>query len=450
MVEEKSILKTVLFRDFSKWDVKQFFMKQIKSFYPITFLSELLNEETEKKKLSKFPNEDFGILGISNEEGMFDAYTEKGKNINQPYKIIKNDFIAYNPYRVNVGSIGIKKEHLKNEYISNAYVVFSTKENLLADYLFLLMHTNKFNQLIRDNTTGSVRQTLSFENLGKIAIPVPSISEQKAIVQKYQDIVNEAKRMETQAEVLNETISNELIRLLGITIELKNDKTDSLLTFIKYSKSSRWDVDYILGKHSIDYIFTSKYPIINTRDIILLCQYGSSCKADRNANNTPVLRMNNIQDGEFVVNDLKYLNLSEKDLRTYKLNKGDLLFNRTNSKELVGKAAVFEFEDDYVFASYLIRVVIDSAKANVHYINYIFGSKIIRDQINSISRQITGQANVNAEEMKNFSFPLPPLPVQNEIVEHINQIKAQVKDLRQQAKELREKAKLEFERSVFE
>ena len=49
MVEEKSILKTVLFRDFSKWDVKQFFMKQIKSSYPITFLSELLNEETEKK-----------------------------------------------------------------------------------------------------------------------------------------------------------------------------------------------------------------------------------------------------------------------------------------------------------------------------------------------------------------------------------------------------------------
>ena len=202
MVEEKSILKTILFHNFSKWDVKQFFMKQIKSSYPITFLSELLNEETEKKKLSKFPNEDFGILGISNEEGMFDAYTEKGKNINQPYKIIKNDFIAYNPYRVNVGSIGIKKEHLKNEYISNAYVVFSTKENLLADYLFLLMHTNKFNQLIRDNTTGSVRQTLSFENLGKIAIPVPSIPEQKAIVQKYQDTINEAEKFEKEAEKL--------------------------------------------------------------------------------------------------------------------------------------------------------------------------------------------------------------------------------------------------------
>ncbi|MBP5601887.1 MAG: restriction endonuclease subunit S [Treponema sp.] len=450
MVEQSSILRTVPFKDFSKWDVKRFFIKQIQSSYPVLFLSELLNEETEKKKLSKFPKEVFGILGVSNEVGMFDAYTEMGSNIKQPYKIVKNDFIAYNPYRVNVGSIGIKKASLKNDYISNAYVVFSTKEKLLADYLYLLMHTPRFNQLIRDNTTGSVRQTLSFENLCKIAVPVPTITEQNSILQKYQEIIAQANKLESKAEELSQNISNELINLLGITVGAKSEKNHSVLTFVKYSKCSRWDVDYILGKHSVDYIFTSKYPIINTRNIILSCQYGSSSKADKNSNNTPVLRMNNIQDGEFNINDLKYLNLSQKDLTTYKLNKGDLLFNRTNSKELVGKTAVFEYDGDYVFASYLIRVVIDSTKANVHYINYLFGSQIIRDQINSISRQITGQANVNAEELKDLIFPLPPLPIQNKIVSHINQIKKQVKDLNEKAKDLREQAKKEFEGSVFE
>lgn len=199
MVEQASILKTVPFKNFSKWDVKRFFIKQIQSSYPVLFLSELLNEETEKKKLSKYPEEEFGILGVSNEIGMFDAYTEMGKNINQPYKIVKNDFIAYNPYRINVGSIGIKKDSLKNNYISNAYVVFSTKKELLPDYLFLLMHTDKFNQLIKDNTTGSVRQTLSFENLCKIAIPVPSIDEQQYIIQKYQERISQAETIEMQA-----------------------------------------------------------------------------------------------------------------------------------------------------------------------------------------------------------------------------------------------------------
>ena len=64
--------------------------------------------------------------------------------------------------------------------------------------------------------------------------------------------------------------------------------------------------------------------------------------------------------------------------------------------------------------------------------------------------RVSAQPNINSQQYSNSPIVLPPLPVQNEIVEHINQIKAQVKDLRQQAKELREKAKLEFERSVFE
>lgn len=449
MIEESSILRTVPFKDFSKWDVKRFFIKQIQSSYPVLFLSELLNEETEKKKLSKYPEEEFGILGVSNEVGMFDAYTEKGRNIKQPYKIVKNDFIAYNPYRVNVGSIGIKKDFLKNTYISNAYVVFSIKKELLPDYLFLLMHTDSFNQLIKDNTTGSVRQTLSFENLCKIAVPVPSTKEQKDILNNYQKMIIEAETLEEKADKAESSINDTLFNYLGITY-IKKKKCNNLFQLINLSKCERWDVDYLIGKKSIDYIYSSKYELVHAKDFIDYCQYGSSSKADRNAEHTPVLRMNNIQDGEFVINDLKYLNMSEKDLSTYKLNKGDLLFNRTNSKELVGKTAVFEFDSDYVFASYLIRVVIDSTKANVHYISYLFGSKIIRDQINSISRQITGQANVNAEELKDFIFPLPPLSVQNEIVSHINQIKKQVKDLREQAKILREQAKKEFEESVFE
>ncbi|MBR4531985.1 restriction endonuclease subunit S [bacterium] len=450
MIEENSILKTVAFRNFSKWDVKRFFIKQMKSFFPVVYLSELLNEQTEKKKLSKFSEEDFGILGVTNDGGMFDAYTEKGKNIKQPYKIVKNDFIAYNPYRVNVGSIGIKKDFLKNEYISNAYVVFSTKENLSPDYLYLLMHTQKFNQLIRENTTGSVRQTLSFENLCKIAIPVPQLKEQKAIVHKYQETIENAEHLERQAEEISKNINGELIKLLGISKNSKDNEIESLLNFVKFSKYYRWDVDYIFGKNSVDYISTSKYPIVNTRDIILSCQYGSSNKADKNTENTPVLRMNNIQNGELVTDDLKYLALSEKEFKTYKLNKGDLMFNRTNSKELVGKTAVFDLDGDYVFASYLIRVVIDTNKANVHYINYLFGSTIIRDQIDLVSRQILGQANVNVEELKDFILPLPPLSVQEEIVSQINQIKTHVKDLREQAKDLREKAKSDFEKSVFE
>lgn len=449
MVEQASILKTVPFKNFSKWDVKRFFIKQIQSSYPVLFLSELLNEETEKKKLSKYPEEEFGILGVSNEIGMFDAYTEMGKNINQPYKIVKNDFIAYNPYRINVGSIGIKKDSLKNNYISNAYVVFSTKKELLPDYLFLLMHTDKFNQLIKDNTTGSVRQTLSFENLCKIAIPVPAINEQKDILNKYLQKIKDAESLEEKANKTEASINDLLFKYLGITYT-KKEKATSLFQLINLSKCERWDVDYLIGRKSIDYIYSSKYELVHAKDFIDFCQYGSSSKADRNSEHTPVLRMNNIQCGEFNISDLKYLDLPEKEFNTYRLNKGDLMFNRTNSKELVGKTAVFDMDGDYLFASYLIRLVLNKSKANVYYINYLFGSKIVRDQIDLISRQILGQANVNAEELKEFLFPLPPIEIQKEIVSKLNEIKSQAKELRSKANVLRVSAKNDFERSVFE
>ena len=126
------------------------------------------------------------------------------------------------------------------------------------------------------------------------------------------------------------------------------------------------------------------------------------------------------------------------------------MFNRTNSKELVGKTAVFDMDGDYLFASYLIRLVLNRSKANVYYINYLFGSKIVRDQIDLISRQILGQANVNAEELKEFLFPLPPIEIQNEIVLKLNEIKSQAKELRSKANELRVFAKNDFERRVFE
>ena len=444
MVEEKSILKTVLFRDFSKWDVKQFFMKQIKSSYPITFLSELLNEETEKKKLSKFPNEDFGILGISNEEGMFDAYTEKGKNINQPYKIIKNDFIAYNPYRVNVGSIGIKKEHLKNEYISNAYVVFSTKENLLADYLFLLMHTEKFNQLIRDNTTGSVRQTLSFENLGKIAIPVPSIPEQKAIVQKYQDTISKAEAIEKEANFL----LNDSHLYFDSLLQIEDIKPSfvSGLNFIHYKNIDLWGIDKNLCRKTIR---NKKYKTVPLEN---LCSVGSGGTPSRNHSeyyrdgNIPWIKTTEVIDE--IISDteekITQKGLENSSAKLYEAN--SLIIAMYGQGKTRGRTAKLNVRATTNQACAVLYDINENL-VNIDYLWFYFQNEY--ERIRELASG-NNQPNLNAGMIKTYPIVLPPLPVQNEIVEHINQIKAQVKDLRQQAKELREKAKLEFERSVFE
>jgi type I restriction enzyme, S subunit len=449
MVEEEyRLLRFANFMDFNKWDVKRFFVRNVNSKYPILLLKDLLNEETHKVHPSKQPEKEFGILGVSNQTGMFDAYTEKGKNINQPYKIVKNDFIAYNPYRVNVGSIGIKKNNLKNTYISSAYIVFSTERKLLPDYLYMLMCTSKFNQLIRDNTTGSVRQTLSFKNLGVIKIPLPPKSEQQKLVDEYSKTVSKAVELEKQAGEIEKEINGYVFDVLGIKYTKKNTE-HSKLHYLKLTDTYRWDVDYLLGKESTQYLSTSKFPLTALGNLILLCQYGSSDKADRNSQNVPVLRMNNIFKSELDISDLKYLPMETKGIEKYYLNKNDLLFNRTNSKELVGKTALFNLDGKYVFASYLVRVVFDTNRVNPKYVNYLFATSIIRDQIDLISRHILGQANVNTDELKSFVIPLPPFSKQTEIANHIDELKDQKRSLQSQAKTLQEKAKSDFEDVIF-
>lgn len=444
-----NLLKTVRFVDTVQWNVKHFFMTKITSKYPLDAIGKHTVHITEKTKLFEEPEKEYKILGISNNVGMFDAYSELGKNINQPYIYVEDGCLAYNPYRINVGSIGLKTALLENNYISPAYVVFKCKDTILPEYLYLILKSSVFNSIIRENTTGSVRQTLSYDNLSNIKIPVPSIDKQRALLSEYYMLLAKASKAREKGIHLEKSINDTIYSLLDITLPTSSENDKYGLHFLKYSKCDKWSVDYLLNKNSCDFIETTKYPIALAKQFICDCQYGLSVKASKEKIGIPVLRMNNLQNSSIDISDMKYLPEDTKAIDKYVLNNGDLLFNRTNSKELVGKTAVFALQEKYVFASYLIRVVIDPNIADVNYINYLFATKIIRSQIDLLSRQILGQANINVDELKSLRFPLPPLSVQREIVVTVNDIKIKADNCMKEAVELEKCASKRFEEAIF-
>ena len=131
------------------------------------------------------------------------------------------------------------------------------------------------------------------------------------------------------------------------------------------------------------------------------------------------------------------------------LDYGDILFNRTNSKELVGKSAVFKLEQIYSFASYLIRLKLNNELINNEYFVILLNSSIGRMQIDATSRQITGQVNINVEELKSFLLPLPSVEIQEKIVRNIEIIKNEIKDLRDKALSNKQNALNDFESEIF-
>lgn len=158
------------------------------------------------------------------------------------------------------------------------------------------------------------------------------------------------------------------------------------------------------------------YPVTTLGSVILLAQYGSSSLATEMTTGVPMLRMNNLQNDGWDLRDLKYIKLGGDELERYRVVPGDILFNRTNSKELVGKCEVFSEQGDWVFASYLIRIRLHDETVLPQYASDFLSTRAGRLQIDRLSRQIIGMTNINAEELKEILLPVPPLPRQQELV----------------------------------
>ncbi|HVF57705.1 MAG TPA: restriction endonuclease subunit S [Pyrinomonadaceae bacterium] len=147
-----------------------------------------------------------------------------------------------------------------------------------------------------------------------------------------------------------------------------------------------------------------------------MVQYGISERATVEPIGTPMLRMNNLQANGWDLKDLKYIQLDTETEAQFLVKKGDILFNRTNSKELVGKCEVFNEDGSWVFASYLIRVRLNESEALPNFVSEFLNTNAGRVQINRVSRQIIGMSNVNAEELRDLLIPLPPLDIQRALV----------------------------------
>ncbi|NEI73378.1 restriction endonuclease subunit S [Rhizobium lusitanum] len=161
-------------------------------------------------------------------------------------------------------------------------------------------------------------------------------------------------------------------------------------------------------------------------DAVLFTQYGSSQKSHASQNGVPVLTMGNIQDGSVIWGNEKRIPESSDDLPALYLKTSDLLYNRTNSAELVGKTGIYRGQNDVrTFASYLIRLRPSLLHSSPVYLNVAMNAPSFREtQIVPLIKKQTGQANVSGSALKNMLIPIPPLAEQHRIVAKFDELMA--------------------------
>lgn len=164
------------------------------------------------------------------------------------------------------------------------------------------------------------------------------------------------------------------------------------------------------------------YPALSIGELVEEMQYGVSCRPETSGS-IPLLRMGNLRDGILDTADLRYTEASEINCGRDLLNTGDVLFNRTNSLDLVGKAALFDLEGSWAFASYLVRLVPRIAVVMPEFLVAIINSAPVRARILANATKGVSQANVNTTNLANVKARIPPLAMQQQIVEALRQVR---------------------------
>ena len=252
------------------------------------------------------------------------------------------------------------------------------------NYLFYFMPSAL--KRIEEKTPFVTVKHLSAKELNKIRVPIIPLDEQRRIAATLDKVSDLISKRRQQLDKLDELVKARFVEMFG------DPATNPM----------GWEKGTI-------------------RDVVTEVKYGTS-KPAVEGGAYKYLRMGNITyDGHLDLTDLKYIDIPESELDKCTVKKGDVLFNRTNSKELVGKTCVYNLDETMVIAGYIIRVRVNN-RVLPEYLSAVLNSSYGKKTLAEMCKAIVGQANINAQELQNIQILIPPLELQYKFLKVIQKI----------------------------
>ncbi|MEE4454688.1 restriction endonuclease subunit S [Novosphingobium resinovorum] len=341
--------------------------------------------------------------------------------------VVEESDVLLNITGASIGRVCLAPPSMAGARVNQHVCIIRLRE-VLARYVQSYLASPSMQQFILSENYGLTRQALTKGMIETIGVPLPPLPEQRRIVAKLDALTAHLAR--ARAELDRVPVLAEHLRQSSVVAAFKGELSAAWRNEnADVAKTSPVDLDAayeaVAGQKrrkaaaAIDWQPDVKLPPhwrwVSVDEVLGVVQYGSSAKTSDASDGVPVLRMGNIQRGELDWGNLKYLPAEHAEFPNLFLEPGDVLFNRTNSFELVGKSAVFRgHEAPASYASYLIRLRCSGILPGllVFYLNSPFG----RAWVGQVASQQVGQANVNGTKLKGLGIPLPPEDEQQEMV----------------------------------
>ena len=364
----------------------------------------------EKASIGEIPYIEIGNIDVNNKKIIF---SKKGAVNGSVYAPANSILISR--VRPTRGAVAFIDKKLA---VSSAFTIIKPKPEYNPKLLFYFLAWNrKFFDYLGEKQKGTNYPSVREKDVLEFEISFPENKEEQQKIVKILDAIQEA--VEIQEKIIEKT--KELKR--SLMAELFKYGAPSFRKGRKLKKTE-------IGEIPEDWEVVKLEEV--TREII----YGISKKGKKEGK-YPVLRMNNLEDGKINCKDLQFVNLESSEFEKFKLEKGDVLFNRTNSLDLVGKTSLFTLDGDFVFASYLLRIRTIKDRLLPEYLNYYFNFEKTQQELKSLASRGASQVNISASKLSNSPIPLPPLPEQQEIAEILQTVDEKI-EIERRKKELYE------------
>lgn len=270
---------------------------------------------------------------------------------------------------------------------SEFHVIRTDKSKLLPEYAFTHLNRQEVRKIAEGNMTGSSgHRRVPSEFYSNLPIPLPPPDIQRRIVA-------ECEKVDKETELARSNIGKARAAIEAAVEE------------IQASDASRRSID----------------------SIALSIQYGLSKPMNESGIGYKIFRMNEIADGRMVdAGSMKTIDITPEEFSEYRLNRGDVLFNRTNSIEHVGKTGLYDLSGEHTFASYLVRVVPDQTQMIPLFLSLMMNSRDFQAAAKASAAKAINQANINATKMRNMLIPVPPIKVQQSFVKTVEALEAEI------------------------
>ncbi|MCJ7678742.1 MAG: restriction endonuclease subunit S [Anaerolineales bacterium] len=350
----------------------------------MSFQEVRLDRLIEPAPLERAGDRDFPILSMTMHEGLIDQAAKFSKRVasasTADYRVVRRNQLVVG-FPIDEGVLSFQDLY-DEAIVSPAYDTWKLRIDLeiAPAYLERFLRSPRALAFYRTKLRGTTarRRTLPDDIFLNLVVPLPPLPEQRRIA----EILDKADALRVKRRAA-------LVQLDTLTQSIFLDMFGDPATNPK------------------------GWPVRTIGDLLESASYGTSEKSEATGQ-FAVLRMNNItRTGETDLSDLKYMDLDESERDRYLVRTGDVLFNRTNSPELVGKTAVFRGARPMAYAGYLIRLRVNRENDPEYlacFLNTAYSKRVLR----GMCKSIIGMANINATEVQTIRIPQPPARIQNE------------------------------------